>query len=165
MTRSALALLCVLAACSKSDDAKAKEGSANVVASRLLADVSAMLPDGWTTTYEPETDTRTFASPDGKTVVLERADERYVASPDAYMRHLEARLFKGKLVTIERRKNVNSGFAMVLAIFAGSKDSQAVRATFVVRELGSVWYSCHGESTDDEAAQDQVMALCRSVRL
>ncbi|HEY5925353.1 MAG TPA: hypothetical protein VIV11_26900 [Kofleriaceae bacterium] len=158
-----LVLVLGLVAC-KSDSAKAKEGSANVITSRVLEDVTFSLPDGWTTSYEEDTDTRQFASSDGKAVRLERADERYVASPDAFMRHLEPR-FKGKLMTIERRKNVSSGFAVVLAIFASAKDSEPVRATFVVRELGSAWYSCWSEGTDDEAAQDQVIALCRSVRL
>jgi len=163
MTRSVL-LLFALAACGKSDKAK-PEAKDNVVAPRALETVAFDLPDKWTSSYDKDTDAWQVASADAQTTVrIERADERYVASPDAYMHHV-AQKWQGKLVTIEARTNVKSGFAMTLGIFTGEKDPNPQHATVVVRELGSRWYRCLSEGADSEEIRDQVIALCRSVRL
>jgi hypothetical protein len=152
VTRAALVL--ALIACGKSDKPAAESKPA--IESHALAAAELELPDGWTKAYEPTTDTWQLASQDAKiTVRVEHADARYVASPDAYAHHLA----HGRPVTIEQRKNVNSGFAMTLRI-------DGVRAaTVVVRELGSAWYRCSSETADDDATREQVIALCRSVRL
>jgi hypothetical protein len=153
-----------LVACSKTDKATSK-GSGTEIKSRALADVELALPDGWTKTYEPDSDAWQLASADAKTMVrVERADERFVASPDAYMHHIAPR-WKPKLVTIEERKNVKSGFAMMLGIFASENDPNPLHATVVVRELGGAWYRCLSEGTDDEGIREQIIAVCRSVRL
>jgi hypothetical protein len=162
MTRSGLVLVIALAACGK--DKQAGSGG-TVVQSRVLESATFALPEGWTSTYEPDHDAWRFASTD-TTIRLERADERYVASPDAYMQHIGSRLGKGRLVTIEFREPVGkTGFAMTLAGFTRENDPKPTRTTLVVRQLGKAWYDCHAEGIDDDALREQVMALCRSVRL
>jgi hypothetical protein len=149
-----VALVLALIACGKSERPTAESKPA--IESHALAAAELELPDGWTKTYEPATDTWHVASPQAKTTVrVEHADARYVASPDAYAHHLA----QGKQVTIDQRKNVKSGFAMTLRI------DGARAATVVVRELGSAWYRCISETAEDDATREQVIALCRSVRL
>lgn len=164
MTRSGLVVVIALAACSK--DKQAGSGG-TVVQSRALEGATFALPAGWTSSYEPDHDAWRFAAADATTAIrLERADERYVASPDAYMQHIGSRLGKDRLVTIEFREAVGkTGFAMTLAGFRGENDPKPTRTTLVVRQLGKAWYDCHAEGIDDDALREQVMALCRSVRL
>ncbi|HEX5060133.1 MAG TPA: hypothetical protein VFV99_12270 [Kofleriaceae bacterium] len=163
MMRSLLLVL-ALAACGKSDKPK-PEAHDNVIAPRALEGLAFDLPDQWTKTYDTDHDAWNIASADAATkVLIERADERYVASPDAYMHHVSQQ-WPGKLVTIESRKNVKGGFAMTLGIFTGEKDPNPQHATVVVRELGSRWYRCISEGADSEEIREQVLALCRSVRL
>jgi hypothetical protein len=159
MTRSWL-LLVALAAC-KGDEAKPV---GTVVESRVLEGATFTLPDGWTSTYGKD-DTWQFASADGRTKVrLERTDERFVASPDAFMQHVKPR-FGNRLVTIEQRDYVGKGFVITLAAFAGEKDPKPQRTTFVVRPLGKAWFSCHADGLDDEESRNEVINVCRSVRL
>ncbi len=157
--RNTLALVALLA-CGKAN----QEGSGGtVVQSRVLEGATFALPQGWTSSYGTD-DTWRFASPDARTTVLfERTDERYIASPDAFMQHVALR-YKGKLVTIEQREHAGKGFAITLAIFAGEHDPHPQRTTFVVRPLGKAWFSCHADGLDDEALRNDVIALCRSVR-
>lgn len=159
-------LFLALAACGNRDRTS-DEGSGTIVASRALADLQLALPEGWTKTYEPSTDAWQLASGDARTAVrIERTDERYVASPDAYMQLVAARWGKDKLVTIEDREQLGrSGFALTLAVFAGEADPQPMRTTHVVRKHGKLWYRCFAEGVDDQALRTQVVALCRSIRL
>jgi hypothetical protein len=155
--RSALVLVALLAC--KSDK---PEDKSNIVAPHVFSDVSFDLPQGWTSSYVEAEDAWQLTS-GATTVRLERADERYVASPDAYMNHLTPR-WKGKLVTIEDRKSVRSaGFAMTLGIYTGEKDTHPERITVVAGKLGTVWYRCISNSIDDEAIRLEVIAMCRSV--
>jgi hypothetical protein len=141
-------------------DTHSETGSATPVASRALAEATMDLPAGWTSRYDSATDTWQITG--AATVHIERADDRYVASPDAFMHHVSSR-WPGKLVTIEARQAVGSGFAVTLAVFSGQNDPHPLRSTYVVKQLTRVWYQCGAEGVDDEAVRAQVIALCRSV--
>ena len=150
MMRRALLLLLALAAC-KGDESKP---TGKVIESRVLEGATFALPQGWTSTYGKD-DAWQFASADPATTVrLERTDERYVKSR-----------FGNRLVTIEQREYVGKGFVITLAAFKGDKDPSPQRTTFVVRPLGKAWFSCHAEGLEDEPRRNEVIALCRSVRL
>jgi len=155
------AIVIALCACSKHDTSGDQSA---IVKPQVFADISMSVPDGWTSSYDKDTDAWHVVSVDARTTVqLERADERFVASPDAYMHHLEPR-WPGKLVTIEQREHVAGGFVITLGVFAGANDPHAQHATYVVRKLGKVWYRCFADGTEDEPLRNQVIALCRSVR-
>jgi hypothetical protein len=159
---SALGL--AFAACGTDDRAPRKQGSSTMVPSRALADLA--IPDGWTASYDKDADAWQIVSNYTPTMVrIERADERYVASPDAYMHHLAPKWGTTKLVTIEDRQHVNGGFAMTLAVFASKDDPKPMRATYVVRQLRKVWYRCYAEGVDDDSLRAQVIELCRSVHV
>jgi hypothetical protein len=159
MTAARLAI-CMLLGCSNRDS-QGEAGSAAPVASRALADATMTLPPGWMSSYDRTTDTWQITG--AATVRIERADDRYVASPDAFMHHVSSR-WQGRLVTIEARQAVGSGFAVTLAVFTGQSDPHPMRSTYVVKQLTRVWYQCYAEGVDDEAVRAQVIALCRSVR-
>jgi hypothetical protein len=159
MMRSALLLVAAFAAC-KGDEAKP---TGTIVESRILESATFDLPQGYTSTYGKD-DAWQLTSPDGRTVRLERTDERFVASPDAFMQHVKPR-FGSRLVTIEQREYVGKGFVITLAAFKGDKDPNPQRTTFVVRPLGKAWFSCHADGLEDEAPRNEMIALCRSVRL
>ncbi len=150
-------LLVALVACGKD---KQEGAGGTVVQSRMLEGATFALPQGWTSTYGAD-DTWQFASSDGRTVRLERTDERYVASPDAFLQHVAP----NPLATIEQREHAGKGFAITIAIFASEKDANPKRTTYVVRPLGKAWFSCHAEGLDDETLRNEVIALCRSVRI
>jgi hypothetical protein len=154
--RSALLLL-ALACCAKSED----KPVGTVVASRVLQDATFDLPQGWTSTYGQD-DAWQFTSPTGTKVRFERTDERYIASPDAFMEHVAP---KNQLVTIEQREHSGKGFAITLARFANEKDEHPQRSTYVVRPLGKAWYACHADGLDEEARRNEVIELCRSLRI
>jgi hypothetical protein len=158
--RSCVVVLVLLASCKE-----APKETGTVVKPSVFADVAFEMPPDWTKTYDKDTDAWQLATADAKTTVrIERADERYVASPDAYMEHLAPR-WKGKLVTIEDRDQIRrSGFAMTLGIFAGENDENPIRSTVAVGKLGAVWYRCMSEGAYDDTIRMQVTALCRSVR-
>lgn len=159
-------LAAVFGACGKRDDSSPREGSGTTVAARAFADVRIAVPPGWTSQYEQAADAWQVVSADRRaTVRIERADERYVASPDAYLNHLTPRWGKDKLVTILDRRHIGSGFVLTVGVFAGDDDPNPLSATYVVRKLGKLWYQCQVESVEDEALREQVIALCRSVRL
>ena len=152
-----LLLLVALVACSKDK----QEGSGGtVVQSRVLEDARFALPQGWTSTYGAD-DSWQFTSSDGRTVRFERIDERYIASPDAFMQHVAPH----PLATIEYRDHVGKGFAITIAIFARDNDPSPKRTTYVVRPLGKAWFSCHADGFDDEGLRDEAIALCRSVQI
>ena len=156
-----LAICIALAASCTNRDPAPGGGSAAVVPSRALAEATMQLPQGWTSTYNAATDS--WQMSDGRTTVrLERADDRFVASPDAFIHHVSAR-HKNKLVTIEHREHVNAGFAVARAVFTRKSDPSPLRATYVVRQLTRVWYQCYAEGID-ETLRAQVIALCRSIR-
>jgi hypothetical protein len=149
-----------LLACSKD-----KEGGTGgtVVVSSALADLSITPYGDFKSTYDAKTDSWQLTSPAAK-VVLERADERYVQSPDAFMNQMSSR-YPGKLVTIEARDNVRAaGFAMTLGVYAGEKDPNPLHVTVVVGQLGKLWYQCLAENLD-ENTRSNVVAMCRSVHL
>lgn len=157
----AICIVALVVACGNRDPSGGAVGSA-AVPSRALAEATMELPAGWSSTYDAATDA--WQMSDGRTTVrLERADDRYVASPDAFIHHISER-HKSKLVTIEHREHVNAGFAVTLAVFASKTDPHPWRATYVVRQLTRVWYQCYAEAVDDETVRAQVIALCRSVR-
>lgn len=159
-------LAIVLGACGNRDGSSTREGSGTTVAARAFADVRIAVPQGWTSQYEQGEDAWQVVSADRRAVVrIARADERYVASPDAYMNHLTPRWGKDKLVTILDRRHLGSGFVLTVGVFVGEADPNPLSATYVVRKLGKLWYQCHVENVDDEALREQVIALCRSVRL
>ena len=158
--RSVALSLLLLFGCSKDKGAD----QSNVVAPRAFADVQLTLGEGWGSTYDAATDTRHLVGPGGTEVQLQQADERFVASPDAYMNHLSPR-WKGKLVTIEDRASVrSSGFALKLGVYTGENDPAPLHVTVVVGKLGRIWYHCIGEAIEDDAIHQQVIAMCRSVR-
>jgi hypothetical protein len=157
MMRS-IALAALAAACKD----KPKE-TGTVIKPAAFADLSFEAPDGWSSHYDKDTDALQLASADGKTTVrIERADERYVASPDAYMQHL-APHWPGKLVTIEDRENSGSGFELTLGIYNGEGDRNPLHSTVVVRKLGAIWFRCMSEGAYDETIRTSVIQLCRSV--
>jgi hypothetical protein len=156
-----VAVAAAAAAACKGEEAKP---TGTVVESRVLEGATFALPQGWTSAYGKD-DAWTFASADaGTTVRFERTDERFVASPDAFMQHVKSR-YGGRLVTIEQREYVGKGFIITLAAFKGEKDPSPQRTTFVVRPLGKLWFSCHADGLEDEARRNEVIALCRSVRV
>lgn len=166
VTRLVVILGVALAGCGKGDRTAGDQGK--VIAPSVLADIELWPhPDGWTESYDAATDAWTVRSADGHTTVrIERADERYVASPDAFMHHVAAtRWSKDKLVTIEDREVIGNGFELTLAVYAGANDSHPLRATYVVRKLKKIWYQCHADGVDDDALRTQIIAVCRSVHV
>jgi hypothetical protein len=156
-----VAILVALLACGKRNNDAVGSGSA--VASRAFADVQVPVLDGWTAKYEESSDSWLLTGP--ATVRLERADERYVAGPDAYMNHLSPR-WKGRLVTIEDRGNTrSSGFAMKLGVYTGENDPKPLHVTVLVGKLGRVWFRCLGEGIEDDAIHQQVIEMCKAVRM
>jgi hypothetical protein len=157
-----VAVAALALACSKKDSDG--QGSGTVVKASVLADLVMTLPQGWTSAYDGNTDAWSVTGP-GVAAHIERADERYVASPDAYMQHLAPRWGK-KLVTIEQREQAgSSGFAITLAVFAAQNDPHPLRSTHMVRKLQRVYVDCNADGIDDEALREQLLTLCRSVRL
>ncbi len=157
-----VAAVVALVACS--DKSADTPNAGTEIASSVLADVMISLPDGWTSTYDKAADAWDVALPDNKKVRIERADERHVASPDAYMQHVTPRFGKNKLVTIEEKEQLSSGFAVTLAAYAGDNDPAPMRTTFVVRKLGEIWLTCHADNVEDDTLRRQVIYMCRSVR-
>jgi hypothetical protein len=157
-----IAIVTLLVACS--DKSSDKPHAGTEIASSVLADVAISLPEGWTSAYNKGADAWDVALPDGKKIRIERADERHVASPDAYMQHVTPRFGKNKLVTIEEREQLSSGFAVTLAAYAGDNDPAPLRTTFVVKKLGEIWITCHVDNVEDDTLRRQVIYMCRSVR-
>jgi hypothetical protein len=153
-------LALALVACGKDEPKQV----GTVVKPSVFADIFIAEPADWTKAYDPETDSWLLTGPGAKTTVrIERADERYVASPDAYMEHLAPR-WKGKLVTIEDRDPIrSSGFAMTLGVYAGENDANPIRTAVAVGKLGTVWYRCMSDGAYDDNVRVFVTWLCKSV--
>jgi hypothetical protein len=158
-----IAVVAALGACGKGSSSS---DQGTEIQPAAFAGAQMNLPPGWTATYDDKADTWNVVLPGGtKTVRLERADERHVASPDAYMQHVTPSFGKGKLVTIEQRETVSNGFAITLAAYAGDKDPAPMRTTYVVKKLGRIWYTCHVDGVEDDTLRREVISMCRSVRL
>jgi len=71
----------------------------------------------------------------------------------------------GTKATIESRSGVKDGFAMTIVVNGPPDPKQPRRETYVVRQLGSGWYQCVSEWIPDDAFRDQVIALCKSLKL
>ena len=127
-------------------------------------------PVGWTSQYDRDSDTWLFTTPpnaDGRTANarIEHADPSAVASPDAYLHKRLSSWGEGTKAEIEKRESVKDGFAMTVVVKPAADPNRARRETYVLRELGSVWYQCVSESVPDVVIRDQLVALCKSIRL
>jgi hypothetical protein len=135
-----------------------------------LDTLTMALPPEWTSTYDAEWDKWLFTTPpiaDGRTASarIERAPTNAVASPDAYLHHRLRYWDKGTTAEIEKRQNVKGGFAMTVVVKPAVDPDRPKRETYVIRQLGNVWYQCLSEWVPDDAIRDQLLALCTSVKL
>jgi hypothetical protein len=171
--------IALLLACGKPADPREHRGGDKPAAAdtkpvdhgrQTLAGAKMQVPLGWTATYDAERDVWRFASPpllDGRTTsaVLERANPTWVASPDAYLAQLRKHWDAGTKADFESRRGVKDGFAMTIVVTPARSSDAPARETFVVRQLGNVWYQCSSEWVTDDAMRDQLLALCTSVKL
>lgn len=128
------------------------------------------VPEGWTAKYDAEWDKWLFTTPpipDGRTASarIERATANAVASPDAYLAQRLKYWDAGTTATIEKRESVKDGFAMTVVVKPAVDPDHPKRETYVVRELGSVWYQCMSEWIPDDTIRDQLLGLCTSLKL
>jgi glucose/arabinose dehydrogenase len=128
------------------------------------------VPDGWTAKYAAEADKWLFETPplpDGRTANarIERAAPGAVASPDAYLAQRLRSWDAGTKADIESRRSVKDGFAMTVVVRAAVDPDRPKRETYVVRQLGNVWYQCLSEWIPDDTIRDQLLALCKSLKL
>jgi hypothetical protein len=165
-------VLAVLAACGSHDSAQpAKHDEAtHEQKPQKLDHLQMALPAGWTSQYNADTDQWLFTTPplaDGRTANarIERAASNAVASPDAYLAQRKKAWDTGTQATIEKRQGVKDGFAMTVSVTPAADPEHPKRETYVVRQLGNVWYQCLSEWVPDDATRDQLVALCRSIRL
>jgi len=167
-------VLLALVACGKSDAPKRDESKpapkAEPAPPHKIDKLQVTVPDGWTAKYDAEWDKWLFESPklpDGRTTNarIERAPASAVASPDAYLAQLKKYWDEGTTAEFEKREAVKDGFAMTLVVKAAVDPAHPKRETYVLRELGSVWYQCLSEWIPDDAIRDQVLALCKSLKL
>ena len=171
MTRELLTL--ALVACTSKSDAPLRSESKPAPKAEQTHKIDKLqmtVPDGWTATYDADGDKWLFESPklaDGRTANarIERAPESAVASPDAYLAQLRRVWDAGTTAELEKRESVKGGFAMTLVVKPAADPAHPKRETYVIRELGSVWYQCLSEWIPDDATRDQVMALCKSLKL
>jgi hypothetical protein len=170
-----VALACLLGACG-SKEATPEAGSAAATSTPALParskldTLSMTVPDGWTARYDDAGDTWSFESPplvDGHTAsaMFERAPRQVTAGPEALRHHLETRTWAaGTKAEIARRKGVRDGFAVTLVVRTPSDPERPTREVHVIRELGSEWFRCVSMSIPSEAIEDQVLALCTSIK-
>lgn len=178
MTRSGLVViiaLVALAACGK-DAAPArdtpKSAEPTVVDDKLrkLETVELAVPEGWTAKYDAASDKwlfETAPSADGRTATarIERAPATWVASPDAYLAQRKRYDLPGAKAEIEKREGVKDGFAMTVMVTPAKEPEHPRRETYVVRQLGSAWYQCVSEWVPDDGFRDQLVGLCKSIKL
>ena len=175
MTRE-LALAIALAACgthdaaSARDEAKQPGASGAEQAHQTLAALAIALPQGWSARYDKPHDGWLVAAPPGAdgratTVHIERAATWSVASPDAFLHHRLKGWPPDTTADIESRAGVRGGFAMTVAVKGPGDPAPPRRETYVVRQLGNIWYQCLSESVPDDPTRDQVIALCSSLKL
>jgi hypothetical protein len=172
MHRLAVAFAIASVACGTSEQAPPKKTKAAAVEQKphKLDTMRMTLPAGWTSAYDAEGDTWLFTTPplpNGRTANarIERADPSAVASPDAYLHKRVALWDKGTTASIESRQSVKDGFAMTVVVKPAVDPDHPKRETYVVRELGSVWYQCLSEWIPDEATREQLLSLCKSLVL
>lgn len=170
-----LAIALAIAACGNQEPTppnKTKPVEAPVVEQKpqKLDTLQMALPAGWTSTYDAEWDKWLFTTPpipDGRTANarIERADASAVASPDAYLHKRLAMWDAGTTATIESRAGVKDGFAMTVVVKPAVDPDHPKRETYVLRQLGNVWYQCLSEWVPDEATRDQLISLCKSLSM
>lgn len=137
---------------------------------RKLEQIELTVPEGWTGKYDPASDRwlfETAPTADGRTATarIERAPATWVASPDAYLAQRKRYDLPGAKAEIEKREGVKDGFALTVVVTPAKDPDQPRRETYVVRQLGSAWYQCVSEWVPDDAFRDQLVALCKSLRL
>ncbi len=174
MRRVALGVA-LLVACGKDtprrDDVKQRPAEPHVEQKpQKLDHLHMTVPDGWTSKYEAEWDKWLFETPpipDGRTANarIERASPNAVASPDAYLAQRLKYWDAGTTAEIEKREGVKDGFAMTVVVKPAVDPAHPKRETYVVRQLGNVWYQCMSEWIPDDAIRDQLLGLCKSLAL
>jgi hypothetical protein len=170
-------LLIALVACGKSDaPPKRNESAAPSTARHVPVDerkidkLEMTAPTGWTSSYDGDVDTMRFAATtaDGRTAHarVERAPATWVASPDAYVAQRKRfDLPPNTKIDIEKREGVKDGFALTVLVTTPKDPEHPTRESYVVRQLGSAWYQCVSDSVPDDAFRDQLVALCKSLKL
>jgi hypothetical protein len=162
-------VLLALGACGTHDTTTTKQDPAAPVKPaapppRTLDTLQMQVPDGWQATYDKASDAWLFATPSA-TARIERADPHVVASPDAYLHARREHWPTGTTADFEKRESVKGGFAMTVSVKPAADPAHPRRETYVVRELGSVYYECISEAVPDDATRDQLVALCKSLKL
>jgi hypothetical protein len=162
--------LALLVACGK-DATKHDEPTAEPTAPRVPAHerktnkLTMTVPAGWTSTYDAETDVMRFEAA-GAHARIERAPATWVASPDAYIAQRKRYdLPPNTKVDIEKREGVKDGFALTVVVTTPKEPDHPTRETYVVRQLGSAWFQCVSSSVPDDEFRDQLVALCKSLKL
>lgn len=168
-------VLLALVACGNHDTTTTKQDHAAPVKPaapppRTLDTLQMQVPNGWQATYDKAADAWLFTTPplaDGHTATarIERADPHMVASPDAYLASRRKRWPESTTAAFEKRESVKGGFAMTVSVTPAADPTHSRRETYVVRELGSVYYECISEAVPDDATRDQLVALCKSLKL
>ncbi len=167
-----VAIAIAIAGCSspKRDEAKQEPPPAHEQKPQKLDHLHMVVPDGWTAAYDAEWDKWLFDTPpiaDGRTANarIERADPHAVASPEAYLAQRLKYWDQGTTADIEKREGVKDGFAMTVVVKPAVDPTHPKRETYVVRQLGNVWYQCMSEWIPDDAIRDQLVGLCKSLKL
>lgn len=162
-------VLLALVACGNHDTTTTKQDPAAPVKPappppRALDTLQMQVPDGWRATYDKAADAWLFTTPTAA-ARIDRADPHMVASPDAYLAARRKRWPEGTTADFEKRESVKGGFAMTVSVKPPADPTHPRRETYVVRELGSVYYECISESVPDDTTRDQLVALCKSLKL
>lgn len=171
-----LVLVAALVACGKQDAAPKRDEATPappVVEQKpqTLAHLALTLPDGWSARYDTDDDMWLLDAPplpDGRAANarIDRTAPSAVASPEAFLHHRQTRYWDpGTTAEIESRAGVKDGFAMTVVVKAAADPKHPKRETYVVRQLGNVWYECLSEWIPDDATRDQLIALCKSMKL
>ncbi len=170
MKRLALAVL--LVACGRDTDAVLKapaKGSGAavtkpIVASTKLAALTVTLPTGWTAKYD-DRGSWSFASSPAQHASVHLAQMSAAVAPS-----LEAYLAlqtspKATTSKVLAKQTLPDGFAVSIEVALNADPGHAKRASYVVRQLGSVWIECVCIDVPDDAIRDQVIAICSSAKL
>lgn len=169
-----LVLVAALVACGKQDDAPKRTEAKPPVAQQKpqrLEYLTMTLPESWSARYDADDDTWLLGAPplpDGRSANarIERAPASAVASPEAFLHRRLTRYWDpGTTAEIESRAGVKDGFSMTVVVKAAGHRDQPRRETYVVRQLGNVWYECLSEWIPDDATRDQLLAVCKSMKL
>jgi hypothetical protein len=174
----AVAVLAVLAACGKPETPAKREPTTtqptttplNVdPADKKLATIEMVVPPGWTSKYDAAGDRwllEANAPAGAASARIERAPATWVASPDAYLAQRKRYdLGPGTKAEFEKRESIKDGFAMTVLVTPPADRGPPRRETYAVRQLGSAWYQCVSDSVPDDAFRDQLVALCKSLKL